>query len=133
MYISPPKEGGGDGNQLLGNTMNIQDQVQAPLCAPFDPNPRKPRITIPSLACDSHAHVCGPETRYPYYPKRTYTPPDSLLPAYQHMLAALGVDRAVLVQPSVYGTDNTAMLDAMKTAGAKFRGVAALADNISDE
>jgi predicted TIM-barrel fold metal-dependent hydrolase len=113
--------------------MNVQDKVQAPLCAPFDPNPRKPRIAIPRLACDSHAHVCGPETRYPYYPKRTYTPLDSLLPAYQHMLATLGIERAVLVQPSVYGTDNTAMLDAMKAAGPKFRGVAALADDISDQ
>src|SRR5262249_46776990 len=49
------------------------------------------------------------------------------------MLSALGIERAVLVQPSVYGTDNTAMLDAMKVAGPKFRGVAALAENISDE
>jgi predicted TIM-barrel fold metal-dependent hydrolase len=105
---------------------------EAPLCAAFDPKPRKPRIAMPPLACDSHAHVCGPKARYAYYAKRTYTPPDSLLPDYQHMLRTLGVERAVLVQPSVYGTDNTAMLDAMKTAGPKFRGVAALADDISD-
>src|SRR5215831_19728313 len=108
------------------------DLTQAPLCAAFDPKPRKPRITIPRLACDTHAHVCGPETRYPYYPKRTYTPPDSLLSAYQHMLATLGFDRAVLVQPSVYGTDNTAMLDAMKAAGNRLRGIAVVADDISD-
>jgi 2-pyrone-4,6-dicarboxylate lactonase len=107
------------------------DTTQPPLCAAFDPKPRKPRITIPSLACDTHAHVCGPETRYPYYSRRTYTPPDSLLPAYQHMLGMLGFERAVLVQPSVYGTDNTAMLDAMKVAGPNFRGVAALADDVS--
>jgi 2-pyrone-4,6-dicarboxylate lactonase len=49
------------------------------------------------------------------------------------MLTVLGIERAVLVQPSVYGTDNTAMLDAMKATGPKFRGVAALADDISDE
>lgn len=114
--------------------MNIQSEVvHAPLCASFDPNPRKPRIAIPAQACDTHAHVCGPEARYPYYSKRTYTPPDSLLPAYQHMLAELGIQRAVLVQPSVYGTDNRAMLDAMTVAGPKFRGVAALADDVSDE
>jgi predicted TIM-barrel fold metal-dependent hydrolase len=107
--------------------------IQQPLCAAFDPKPRKPRIAIPRLACDTHAHVCGPAARYPYYSKRTYTPPDSLLPAYEHMLTMLGFEHAVLVQPSVYGTDNTAMLDAMKAAGPKFRGVAALADDISDE
>ena len=48
------------------------------------------------------------------------------------MLATLGVERAVLVQPSVYGTDNTVMLEAMKAAGPRFRGVAVVAENVSD-
>jgi 2-pyrone-4,6-dicarboxylate lactonase len=104
----------------------------APPCAPPDPNPRKPRLVLPPLACDSHAHILGPASRYAYSPARTYTPPDALLPAYEHLLKTLGVARAALVQPSVYGTDNTAMLDAIKAAGAKFRGVAALANDISD-
>jgi predicted TIM-barrel fold metal-dependent hydrolase len=104
----------------------------APPCAPPDPNPRKPRFILPPLACDSHAHILGPASRYAYSPARTYTPPDALLPAYEHLLKTLGVARAVLVQPSVYGTDNTAMLDAIKAGGAKFRGVAALANDISD-
>ena len=102
-----------------------------PLCAAFDPRPRKPRITLPSLACDTHAHICGPHARYAYYSERIYTPADALLPDYQHMLATLGVARAVLIQPSVYGTDNTAMLDAMKAAGPQFRGVAVVAEDIS--
>jgi hypothetical protein len=49
------------------------------------------------------------------------------------MLKTLGVERAVLVQPSVYGTDNTAMLDAMKAAGPSFRGVAVVAEDISED
>ena len=106
--------------------------AEAPLCAAFDSKPRKPQITLPPLACDSHAHVCGPQSRYSFYSKRTFTPPDSLLSDYQQMLKTLGVERAVLVQPSVYGTDNTAMLDAMKAGGPNFRGVAALADDISE-
>jgi len=44
----------------------------------------------------------------------------------------LGVDRAVLVQPSVYGTDNRAMLAALKQHPEKFRGVAVIADNTTD-
>jgi predicted TIM-barrel fold metal-dependent hydrolase len=44
----------------------------------------------------------------------------------------LGVDRAVLVQPSVYGTDNRAMLAALKQHPEKFRGVAVIANNTSD-
>jgi predicted TIM-barrel fold metal-dependent hydrolase len=104
----------------------------APACAAPDPNPRKPRLTLPPLACDSHAHILGPASRYPYSPARTYTPPDALLPAYEHLLKTLGVARAVLVQPSVYGSDNTAMLDAMKAAGNRFRGVAVVKEDIPE-
>ena len=106
--------------------------TEPPLCAAHDPKPRKPGITLPPLSCDSHAHICGPRSSYAYYSQRVYTPPDCLLPDYQHMLKTLGVERAVLVQPSVYGTDNTAMLDAMKAAGPQFRGVAVVADDVAE-
>ena len=103
-----------------------------PTCAPPDFKPRKPRLVLPPLACDSHAHILGPAAHYAYSPARVYTPPYCLLPDYRHMLKTLGVERAVLVQPSVYGTDNTAMLDAMKAAGKRFRGVAVVSDDISE-
>ncbi len=74
----------------------------------------------------------GPAAHYAYSPARIYTPPDCLLADYLHMLDTLGVERAVLVQPSVYGTDNTAMLDAMKAAGGRLRGVAVVADDVAD-
>jgi 2-pyrone-4,6-dicarboxylate lactonase len=105
--------------------------AEPPICAAFDPRPRKPRITLPSIACDTHAHICGPKARYAYYSERIYTPADALLPDYRHMLSTLGVERAVLVQPSVYGTDNSVMLEAMKAAGSQFRGVAVVAEDIS--
>jgi predicted TIM-barrel fold metal-dependent hydrolase len=41
--------------------------------------------------------------------------------AHQH---ALGLERVVIVQPSVYGTDNACMLDALSRLGASARGVA---------
>lgn len=106
--------------------------AEAPTCAGPDPHPRKPRLKFPRRACDAHAHIMGPRARYAYSPTRVYTPPDCLLPEYLNMLSTLGVERAVLVQPSVYGTDNTVMLKAMKSAGKRFRGVAVVADDISD-
>jgi predicted TIM-barrel fold metal-dependent hydrolase len=75
----------------------------------------------------------GPAARYAYSSARIYTPPDCLLADYLHMLDTLGVERAVLVQPSVYGTDNTAMLDAMKAAGGRLRAIAVVAEDVSDE
>jgi predicted TIM-barrel fold metal-dependent hydrolase len=106
--------------------------AEAPRCAPPDPAPHPPRTAFPPLACDCHAHICGPQAAYGYIPERIYTPPDALLPAYRHLLATLGCGRAVLVQPSFHGTDNRAMLAAMAQAGGNFRGVAVLADDASE-
>lgn len=104
----------------------------APLCAGPDFNPRPPKFTMPALACDTHAHVMGPSARYDYSPARVYTPPDCLPDQYRHLLDTLGVERAVLIQPSVYGTDNAAMLDAMKADPKRLRGVAVVDPSIRD-
>lgn len=96
----------------------------APLCAAPDAAPKRPRLLPPAGACDAHAHICGPAARYAYSPDRIYTPPDALPADYCAMLDALGVERCVLVQPSVYGIDNTAMLEAMAALGPRSRGVA---------
>ena len=104
----------------------------APLCAGPDPNPRKPRIVLPPLACDCHAHIFGPRAVYPYSAKRIYTPPDAPLASYLRLLGVLGVERMVLVQPSVYSTDNRVTLNAMKELGARCRGVAVVDDDVSD-
>jgi predicted TIM-barrel fold metal-dependent hydrolase len=111
---------------------NAQPNSGAPPCAPPDFNPHRPKLRLPAHACDCHAHVLGPAARYDYSAARVYTPPDCLLPEYRRMLKTLGVERAVLVQPSVYGTDNTAMLDAMKTDPAHLRGVAVVAEDIAE-
>lgn len=102
-----------------------------PVCAPPDPDPRPPKTPFPPLACDCHAHICGPQALYGFIPERIYSPPDALLPAYRHLLARLGSERAVLVQPSFHGSDNRAMLAAMAQAGPAFRGVAVIGDDVT--
>jgi predicted TIM-barrel fold metal-dependent hydrolase len=104
----------------------------APLCQAPDTEIRSPKIVFPKGAVDCHAHVCGPADLFPYADERIYTPPDATLDSYNALLQMLGVDRAVLVQPSVYGTDNRAMLAALKQHPEKFRGVAVIANNTSD-
>src|SRR5262245_32209500 len=103
----------------------------APLCAAPDRAPHLPRIPFPRGACDTHAHILGPAARFPYATERIYTPPDSTWADYRALLEILGVERAVLVQPSVYGTDNAAMLAALAAAGAGLRAVAVVDDAIS--
>lgn len=103
-----------------------QATAEAPYCQPYHPDPSAPAHPLPAGACDTHAHICGPEVSTPYAARRIYTPPDALLPAYEHMLRVIGVKRMVLVQPSVYGEDNRVMLKAMSETSLTARGVAVL-------
>ncbi len=97
-----------------------------------DPNTRRPRVHLPAGACDCHAHVFGPQGAFPYLPGASYVPPDALPQDYGRMLATIGCQRAVLVQPSVYGTDNRCMVAAMTSGVFNFRGVAVVDEGISD-
>ncbi len=102
------------------------------LCQAPDPRPRTPKLKTPPHACDCHAHIFGPAARYPFAGGRSYTPPEASLESYRHVLATLGIDRAVIVQPSVYGTDNRATLDAMVALGGAARGIAVVDPEVSD-
>jgi predicted TIM-barrel fold metal-dependent hydrolase len=99
---------------------------EVPYCAAPDPAPRAPGFAVPALACDTHMHIVGPAARYPYQKNRSYTPPDAPLQRYRALLATLGVARHVVVQPSVYGTDNSRLLDTLAEAGPNTRGVAVI-------
>lgn len=105
--------------------------ITPPSCAAHDPHPKAPHVSVPALACDVHAHVCGPQEHYPLIANRLYTPPIASLQDYRHMLDTLGIERAVLVQPSIYGTDNRAMLDALKQDTQRLRGVAVVPFDVS--
>lgn len=79
---------------------------------------------LPGGACDCHCHVFGPAVRFPYAEPRSYTPEDAPFEAYIAHLDRLGCQRGVLVQPSAYGRDNAAMLDALARSPERLRGVA---------
>lgn len=106
-----------------------------PVCEAADPFPRAPEFLLPAGACDTHAHVFGPACHYPYAPNRTYTPPDAPVGAYLHLHRRLGIARGVLIQPSVYGTDNSLQLDALaylRAQGLAYRGVAVVDADVSE-
>ncbi|NKB47741.1 MAG: amidohydrolase family protein [Alphaproteobacteria bacterium] len=105
---------------------------EIPACPPPDPNPAPPKLVAPPGAIDCHAHVFGPEAKYAYSPARGYTPPDAPLEIYLALLDVLGIARAVLTQPSVYGTDNSAMLDAMALHPGRLLGVVAVDGSVTD-
>lgn len=97
-----------------------------------DPDTRTPAFRLPPLACDAHCHIFGPGDKYPYAPDRSYTPPDAPLEMFQALHARLGVERAVIVNASVHGTDNRVALDAIAQSGGRYRAVANLDGKITE-
>jgi 2-pyrone-4,6-dicarboxylate lactonase len=87
---------------------------------------------LPVNACDSHAHVFGPVERYPYQEERDYTPPDASVEALLALHDTLGVSRGVLIQPSVLGTDNACILDAVAKHPERLRAVVAFSSGIDE-
>jgi 2-pyrone-4,6-dicarboxylate lactonase len=93
-------------------------------CPPPHPNPRRPSITLPPGSCDSHCHVFGPQATFPYAKNRTFTPAEAPVEALAALHKLLGLQRAVIVQSSCYGTDHSALLDALNRSEGRYRGVA---------
>jgi 2-pyrone-4,6-dicarboxylate lactonase len=104
-----------------------------PTIAPPHPNPHAPtRFTPPPRACDAHCHIFGPGDRFPYSPDRTYTPPDSGLEDFERLQQRLGLSRAVFVQASCHGVDNSAMVDAIVRGKGRYAGVAMIDESFTD-
>ncbi|MBA2673583.1 amidohydrolase family protein [Ramlibacter sp.] len=95
-------------------------------------NPSKPHFQLPPGAVDAHCHVFGPGDRFPYAPERKYTPCDA---SWQQLFALrdhLGFDKNVIVQATCHGADNSAMVDALKHANGKARGIATVRRSVTD-
>jgi 2-pyrone-4,6-dicarboxylate lactonase len=100
---------------------------------PFHPNPSRPRFALPSGAVDAHCHVFGPAALFPFAPERKYTPCDASREQLFALRDFLGFERNVVVQATCHGTDNRAMVDALRHSGDRARGVASVAPDITDE
>ncbi|MCA0239230.1 MAG: amidohydrolase family protein [Proteobacteria bacterium] len=92
----------------------------------------RPRFAMPALACDAHTHVI-PESGWTLVPGANYTPAPAPAPMHLRMLDALGLDRGVVVQPSIFGTDNRAVVEAIAGAPHRLRGVAVVDPTIGDD
>src|SRR5882757_6367057 len=80
---------------------------------------------VPEGACDCHVHTFDPQ-HFPFAPTRPYTPEPVSVEELRSLHRALHMDRVIVVQTTVYATDNSGALDAMKQLGARARGVAVI-------
>jgi 2-pyrone-4,6-dicarboxylate lactonase len=80
---------------------------------------------------DAHCHVFGPASEFPFAPERKYTPCDAGKDQLFALRDRLGVSRNVIVQATCHGADNSAMVDAVRSAGGRARGVATVRPDVS--
>src|SRR5262247_3161503 len=98
----------------------------------FHPNPSKPGYLPPPGSVDALCHVFGPGDRFPYAPERKYTPADASKEQLFALRDRLGFDKNVIVQATCHGTDNRALVDALRASNNKARGVATVDRSITD-
>lgn len=97
------------------------------------PTTKRPSLKAPPGACDCHTHIIGPESRYPFTPDRSFTPPDASCSGLLAVLGTLGFDRAIIVQGSFHGGDNSRVVDAVAELGQhRARGVAMVRRDVDD-
>ncbi len=94
--------------------------------------PSKPTFKLPPGAVDAHCHVFGPGDVFPYAPERKYTPCDASKEQLFALRDHLGFDKNVIVQATCHGSDNRALVDALKASNNKARGVATVNRNVTD-
>ena len=90
-------------------------------CLPPIANTKPPKIPTPPGGCDAHFHLFGPVAKFPYADSRSYTPDEAPLENLIKMLDALGMARGVIVQGNAHGTDNSALLDALRREPKRLR------------
>jgi 2-pyrone-4,6-dicarboxylate lactonase len=93
---------------------------------------RKPAFLLPRGVCDTHVHIWGPFDRFPLAKGAPYTPPERTSDDLLALHERLGVDRAVIVQTTVYKADNRAMLDGIARSNGRWRGVALIDESFDD-
>jgi len=101
--------------------------TQTAVAKPSQPATRV-NFEVPPGACDCHTHIHGDPAKFPFFAGRVYTPEVALPEEMTALHKALGIQRVVIVTPSVYGTDNSSSLYGMKARGNDARGVAVIND-----
>lgn len=103
---------------------------EARLCLPPTPMSRPPRTPLPVGSVDGHFHVF--RAGAPLATPRSYTPQVMTLADWHDFARQAGMSRGVLIQPSVYGFDNSVMLAALAEAPANLRGIAVIDPDTPD-
>ena len=109
------------------------EEKTIPTIAPPDPDTKVPSFKLPPKSCDTHTHIFGPQSRYPYSPTRPYNAPEAPLETFRAVHEKIGVERCVIVNATLHGTDNRVVTDAIAQSSGAWRGVGNVNDEMSDQ
>ena len=122
--LSTPALGGMVSSGLLLQSNTVAAKASQPTTAI--------NFELPQGSCDCHTHIHGDPALFPMFSGRTYTP-EAASPAEMTALhKALGIDRVIIVTPSIYGPDNSATIAGLKVRGKNARAVAVINDKTTD-
>lgn len=99
---------------------------------PYEKKLNALKVALPSLACDCHFHVFEDPKLFPYGAIRSYTPTQAPLNAYTKLMHTCGIERAVYIQPSIYGADHSLMEALLIDNSQWLRAVAVAFPNTTD-
>lgn len=80
-----------------------------------------------------HFHALGPQSKFPYSPKRKYTPPDAPVEACLALHDRLGIARGLEVHANTHGFDNSVDLDAVAKSNGRYLAVVRLDGSTTPE
>ena len=104
------------------------------VASPPPPPARVPAGRAPPKTADTHFHIFESTEKYPLSPQRMYDPALSTVDDYRRMADAIGIERMVVVQASIYGTDNRCLLDSIQRLGPQnARGIAVVDQSVTME
>jgi 2-pyrone-4,6-dicarboxylate lactonase len=86
--------------------------------------PSSAQWVLPAKACDSHVHVFGPRSRFPYAAGLKVTPVEAPKEKLFALHRQLGIERCVMVQSVIHGLDNRVIEDAIVAGKGNYLGVA---------
>ena len=107
--------------------------VKTPGWLDWHAGPSTPKFQVPAGSVDAHCHVFGPGHEFGFAPERKYTPCDASKAQLYALRDHLGFARNVVVQATCHGTDNRAMVNALRHSGGKARGVVTVKRSITDD
>jgi len=92
----------------------------------------RPNFEVLKGACNCHVHVMGPRAEFPLFPGRPLTYGVATAEELSTMLGALMLERVIVVQSVIYGTDNRCLVDAIRKFSGRARGIAVIDPEVSN-